>query len=373
MRSRQEIKETAKQAFAAQRGNAVLALFLVMLLVVGYSLISTIPTIISNTMFYTHGYNYSAAQILATVGGILGLLSIPFSIISIVLGVNLCGTFVKVYYGVPITSIDPYSEIKNNFGRKLGGTLWEALWLYLWALVGMFSFFIPTIIKALSYSMTQYILANNPNVTATDALKLSKRMTHGHKGKILVLYLSFIGWQLLNALTLGILGIFYVNPYMFTSIAGFFVELRNLAVANGTIHVYELDGYQGMPQYNPGMPPQHPGMPPQHPGMPPQYNTMQQPPLQHPQYPPAPPPPIPPQYTSSHPAIPPPPPPAPTIPQQMIDPMQIQQPPLPEAPPIPQVPPVMQPPEQPQEIPSQEQPPSAEQPPQAEQPPENEE
>ena len=333
MRSRQEIKEMAKQAFAAQRGTAILALFLAMLFIAGYSVISTVPSIISNIMIYTHGYYNQAARILATVGGVLGLLAIPISLITIVLNVNLCGTFTKVFYGQPITSTEPYSEIKVNFGRKLGGSLWAALWVYLWSIVGMFTLFIPTIIKALSYSMSPYILANNPNVTATNALTLSKRMTSGHKGKIFVLYLSFIGWQLLNGLTVGILGIFYVNPYMYTTFAGFFVELRNLAVANGTIHTVELDGYPQQFSSNqqfgqpPGMPPpQYPQYPP----VPPQqdYST---------QYPPVPPPPPlqPPQHYSHHPDIPPPPPP---ISQQRIDPMQIQQPPLPEAPPIPQVP-----------------------------------
>jgi len=288
MRSRQEIKELAKQAFAAQRSTAVIALFLVGLFTAGYSIITSAPSIISNFMYMSYGYNYSLASMLATIGGILGLLAIPFSIIAVVLNVNLCGVFAKVYYGIPISGTEAYTEIKTNFGRKLGGTLWEALWLYLWALVGMFTLFIPTVIKALSYSMTPYILANNPNVTATEALKLSKRMTKGHKGQIFILFLSFIGWQILNLFTFGILGIFYVNPYMYTTIAGFFIELRNLAVANGVISVAEFDGFQTQhpytnqyPQYPPAPPPPqsfspHPGMPPpppqtysQHPGMPP--------------------------------------------------------------------------------------------------------
>jgi len=164
-------------------------------------------------------------------------------ILSIVLLVNLHGVMVKVFYGQPITSTEPYSALKINFGRKLGGSLWMALWTCLWMLL----FIIPGIVKAFSYSMTQYILACHPNVTATDAIKLSKRMTKGYKVELFQLELSFIGWKLLNFLTLGILGIFFVNPYYYITQAGFFIELRNLAVANGVIHPAELDGIS--PQY----------------------------------------------------------------------------------------------------------------------------
>jgi len=94
---------------------------------------------------------------------------------------------------------------------------------------------IPMIIKSLSYSMAVYILADCPNVTATTALRLSKRMTDGHKGKLFVLGLSFIGWMLLGLLTCGILYVVYVGPYMYTTFAGFFVELRDQAIAEGKI------------------------------------------------------------------------------------------------------------------------------------------
>ena len=45
------------------------------------------------------------------------------------------------------------------------------------------------------------------------ALEMSRKMTDGRKMDIFVLQLSFIGWFILSALTLGILGICYVNPY----------------------------------------------------------------------------------------------------------------------------------------------------------------
>jgi len=178
----------------------------------------------------------------------MGLVSIALAMLILVLVVNICGTFVKVYYCQPISGTEPFSALKQNFGRKFGGMVWMSLFIYLWSLL----FVIPGIIKAFSYSMTPYILATSPNITATDALKLSMRMTDGHKGKIFVMGLSFIGWHILNSFTFGILGIFYVNPYENTAYAGLFVELRGYAVATGAIHPAELDGenpYTTYPQY----------------------------------------------------------------------------------------------------------------------------
>ena len=276
MRTRQEIKEYAKEAFAAQRGTCVLGLFLVMLVTIGFSYFSNIPSIVINIPLISQDYSMAFLGIFAVLSMIIGIIAIPAMMISMVLNVNISGFFVKVYYGQFVKFSEPYSEIKNNFGRKLGGMCWHMLWIYLWSLAFMtpaviimvivivtaissFSYTapvyaafvsiiaillacIPIMIKTLSYSMTQYILASNPNVKATDAIKLSMRMTRGHKGKIFVMWLSFIGWNILDVFTIGILGIFYVNPYMYASLAGQFVELRSLAVANGVIHPSELDG-----------------------------------------------------------------------------------------------------------------------------------
>lgn len=124
----------------------------------------------------------------------------------------------------------------NNYARNLGGILWMELFIFLWSLL----LFIPGIIKAIAYSMTPYILADTRNVSATDALKLSMRMTNGHKGKIFVLGLSFIGWLLLSALTGGILYIFYVGPYMNTAFAGMYEEIKNNALRTGVVRPEEL-------------------------------------------------------------------------------------------------------------------------------------
>lgn len=69
--------------------------------------------------------------------------------------------------------------------------------------------------------MANYILADHPEMTAREALNESKRITTGHKGELFVLYLSFLGWQILAPFTLGILYI-WLLPYMQAAFANFY-------------------------------------------------------------------------------------------------------------------------------------------------------
>ena len=124
----------------------------------------------------------------------------------------------------------------SNYGRKLGGVLWQTLWVFLWSLL----FIIPGIIKSFSYAMTPYILVDCPEVQATDALKISMRMMKGHKWELFVLNLSFIGWQILSAFTFGLLGIFYVNPYVMATSAEYYRNLLEESIANGVVTTEEL-------------------------------------------------------------------------------------------------------------------------------------
>ena len=211
MKSRQEIKALAREALRAQRGTAILLFFLFMVLA---------------------GFVGAIGGVFAVFVPVLGsLISLALSICIMVMAVNSYGEYIKIYRGEEACVSGLFAGFKVNFLRKLGGMWWMALWVMLWSLL----FVIPGMIKALAYFATPFILADCPNVKARDALKLSMRMTHGHKGKLFVMMLSFIGWGILASLTLGILGIVFVFPYMYLTYAGFYTELRDQAIANGTI------------------------------------------------------------------------------------------------------------------------------------------
>ena len=101
-------------------------------------------------------------------------------------------------------------------------TLLQILYILLWSLL----FIIPGIIAAYNYAMTSYILAENPNLTASQALEMSKTIMNGNRWRLFCLTFSFIGWHLLAALTLGI-GELWVVPYEQAAIAAFYKEISS--------------------------------------------------------------------------------------------------------------------------------------------------
>ena len=100
------------------------------------------------------------------------------------------------------------------------------LLVYLYTLLWPLLFIVPGIIKGLAYSLTPFIVKDNPQLSPNQAINLSMKMMKGHKFDLFYLYLSFIGWILLAMLTLGI-GLLWVIPYMQTSMAAFYLDVKN--------------------------------------------------------------------------------------------------------------------------------------------------
>ncbi len=98
----------------------------------------------------------------------------------------------------------------GHYGNIVFIMFLRSLYITLWTLLC----FVPGVIKSYEYRMVPYILAENPNMDRHTAFDLSRRMMDGEKWNAFVLDLSFIGWYLLSAVTCGIVGIFYVQPYV---------------------------------------------------------------------------------------------------------------------------------------------------------------
>ena len=113
----------------------------------------------------------------------------------------------------------------ENFGRHVGGYLLVMLYTFLWSLL----FIIPGIIKGLSYSMTTYILADEPDLSAQEALRRSQQMMMGHKGQLFLLQLSFIGWHFLSLFTFGLLEPLFIVPWINAATTEFYEDLRTEA------------------------------------------------------------------------------------------------------------------------------------------------
>ena len=110
----------------------------------------------------------------------------------------------------------------TDYVRNAVSILLVYVYTALWTLL----FIVPGIVKGLAYSLTPFIVKDNPQLSPNQAINLSMKMMKGHKFDLFYLYLSFIGWIFLAILTLGI-GLLWVIPYMQTSMAAFYLDVKN--------------------------------------------------------------------------------------------------------------------------------------------------
>lgn len=117
--------------------------------------------------------------------------------------------------------IETLFEGFNNFKSAFVLNLLIGVFVFLWSLL----FIIPGIIAGISYSQAFFILVDEPEIGAYEAIKKSKQMMMGKKGKYFMLSLSFLGWALLCVVTLGI-GFLWLAPYMQTTFAQFYQDIK---------------------------------------------------------------------------------------------------------------------------------------------------
>ena len=91
--------------------------------------------------------------------------------------------------------------------------------------IGTILLIVPGIIAALMFSQTEFILKDDKEISAADAMKKSMKMMEGHKAELFWLTLSFIGWFILACLTLGI-GFLFLGPFFSTTMAHYYEDLK---------------------------------------------------------------------------------------------------------------------------------------------------
>ena len=126
----------------------------------------------------------------------------------------------------------------KNYKNIAKTMFYRDLYTFLWSLL----FIIPGVVKAYEYRMIPYLLAENPEMSKEEAFAISKQMMSGQKWRTFVLHLSFFGWILLSGFTCGILAIFYVNPYVFSTQSALYERLRYGNVQRSDENVLETQG-----------------------------------------------------------------------------------------------------------------------------------
>lgn len=162
-----------------------------------------------------------------------GIGSIASLIISGSFALSFAIMSLKAIKGEGIEVMNIFSGFEN-FVNALVLYLYQGLIVFLWSLL----FIVPGILKSLSYSMTFYILAENPDFKAKQAMDESESLMKGHRWEYFKLNLSFIGWFVLSLLTFGILNL-WISPYMEIATAVFYQDLKMQKY--GTVNPYAAE------------------------------------------------------------------------------------------------------------------------------------
>ena len=186
--------------------------------------------------YYSQGSDSSIG--IGSVNGVISIILLPFL-------VSLAGYYLNHIRGFNPEWKSIYKEGFDRFGKYLSTMLVTNIIIGLWSLL----FVVPGVIKGYSYSQVKYIIHDNPNLNSRDARKMSEIMTKGYKSDLFVLDLSFIAWYLLVACTAGI-AIIYVTPYVETTKAMYYENLKKHAIDSGLISPDSFGIIPVMPDMN---------------------------------------------------------------------------------------------------------------------------
>lgn len=211
MQLNSELRAQARERLEGQWGTFVLMTFLMLVI----QTILQIPGYIGSLLEVLSPENVLASLSFSNISNILSLLALPLS----------WGLTVSLLRNHREESVD----LENLFDGFRGGRYTRVfcalflvhLFTFLWTLL----LIIPGIMKAFSYALTPYILLDEPELTARQAITRSCEIMEGRRWKLFCLYLSFIGWGILSILTFGI-GFLWLAPYMNASIAAFYEDAR---------------------------------------------------------------------------------------------------------------------------------------------------
>jgi uncharacterized membrane protein len=221
MWSRKEIKSRGKAAFLRNYWKCVVVAFILSLLVSGLSSRS-VSGQDANVAIDNISSSFDLFITVATLGTIIGLCIGIF--VFNVIEVGGKRFFLNNREGPALIDTLIYG-FRSNYMNIVKTMFMRGLFTFLWTLL----FIIPGVIKAYQYRLVPYLLAENPDLEWRQALDISKSIMNGHKADTFVYDLSFILWYLGSAITFGLLGVFFVSPYVCASDAELYVTLKTIA------------------------------------------------------------------------------------------------------------------------------------------------
>lgn len=229
------LKQKAKECMKINYWKMLLVGLVLAIVTGGYSVTTNVKQYVSGQneeQTYQHDAYYDIddgmtyhedimfSQPVSGLGAVVGSLALGTMLVSGVVAICL-GIFVlnplqvgarRFFY----QNINQKAELKElgyafdrNYLNSVKTMFLRELYTFLWTLL----FIIPGIVKSYEYRMVPYLLAENPNMSSSEAFATSKRMMDGNKMDAFWFDLTFIGWEILGIITFGIVDVFWVNGY----------------------------------------------------------------------------------------------------------------------------------------------------------------
>lgn len=155
--------------------------------------------------------------VLILIFGVLPIISIPV-ILTLTAGMSII--YLDGYHGKEVETEQLFAGFKN-FSHVAGGMCWRALWVLIWALIPIAGI-VFAVIKKLSYAFVPFILIENPNISATQALKSSMEQTNGKKLKMFIAWLLPVAAVAVVSLVLSLLAMIPYAGVVFAVIRALF-------------------------------------------------------------------------------------------------------------------------------------------------------
>lgn len=232
------LKERGRNAFRANRVTCIFASFILSVVAGGGS----IPTSTVNINNEQLDINTIPPEVIKGAIAALGLASVAAFLLSVFV-FNPVQVGLKRFFVLNATDSQTGLDrntigrgfVDGNYTNVVAAMFTRDLFVFLWTLC----FIVPGIIKAYSWRMVPYIIAEDPQITGTEARMRSAQLMYGSKMDTFVLDLSFIGWAMLGVLTLGIGNIIWTNPYHDATDAELYRTLKG--ETSGTVAEPELE------------------------------------------------------------------------------------------------------------------------------------
>jgi len=215
------LKREAKTIIKGAKANA----FVVTLIYMGICLVvSGIDTYVSGSITTTFAQRGLDVPVWLPQGEFPGLVVTFVGVVAWLIGILMQAGYSVYHLGIRRGKEMGIDSLFEGFAFA-GKIILVNVVMYIFIVLWSFLFVIPGIVAAYRYRFAVYNICENPEMGVMEAIRMSKKQTGGFKWQLLMLDLSYIGWAILCALTIGILSI-WVTPWVQQADVGYFQAIK---------------------------------------------------------------------------------------------------------------------------------------------------